>query len=94
MGRAGRDPASPKAEDRHDQAVVLVHVVHNYPTNFRLSDLTRELTAESGAFAERDGIERAVRDLVAVGLLFRCAGLVLPTRAALCLYEVLIKDVA
>jgi hypothetical protein len=77
------------AQDRHDQGIVLVHVVHHYPANFRLSDLVRELTDDSGDFAERDRIERAVVDLVAVGLLFRCDGLVLPTRAALRFHEVL-----
>jgi hypothetical protein len=36
-----------------------------------------------------DAIERAVRDLVGVGLLFRSEGLVLPTRAALRFNEIL-----
>ncbi len=77
------------AQDRHDQGIVLVHVFDTYPTNLRLSDLIRELTDNSGDFAEHDRIERAVVELVRVGLLFRCGGLVLPTRAALRAYEVL-----
>jgi hypothetical protein len=76
------------AQDRHDQGIVLVHVVTQYPIHFRLSDLVRELT-DGSDFGERDGIERAVGDLIRVGLLFRCDGLVLPTRAALRAYEVL-----
>jgi hypothetical protein len=40
-------------------------------------------------FAQRDAIERAVRDLTGVGLLFRSDGLVLPTRAALRFNEIL-----
>ena len=83
------DVQSNAAQDRHDQGIVLVHVVDAYPTQLRLSDLVRELTDDSEDFAERDRIERAVRDLVAVGLLFRCDGLVLPTRAALRFNEVL-----
>jgi hypothetical protein len=83
------DPASPAAQDRYDQGIVLVHVVTHYPTNFRVSDLVRELTDDSQEFSERDRIERAARDLVAVGLLFRSDGLVLPTRAALRFNEVL-----
>jgi hypothetical protein len=89
QGKPKSGTESNAAQDRHDQGIVLVHVVHHYPTNFRLSDLVRELIAESGDFGERDRIERAMRDLVAVGLLFRCNGLVLPTRAALRAYEVL-----
>jgi len=38
-------------------------------------------------FAKRDGVERAVRELVKGGLLFRCEGAVLPTRAALYVAE-------
>ena len=79
--RRPSDPASPAAQDRHDQGIVLVHVVTHYPTNFRVSDLVRELTDDSQEFSERDRIERAARDLVAVGLLFRSDGLVLPTRS-------------
>jgi hypothetical protein len=76
------------AEDRRDQGVVLVHVITTYPRSLRLSDLVRELTADPGDFAERDGVERGVRDLVSAGLLFRSGGVVLPTRAALCFNEV------
>jgi hypothetical protein len=81
--------ATNAAQDRYDQGIVLVHVVHQYPTQFRVSDLVRELTDGSKDFEERDRIERAVRDLVAVGLLFRSDALALPTRAALRFYEVL-----
>lgn len=79
------------AQDRRDQGVVLAHIVTQYPTHFRLSDLVRELT-DGSDFGEQDGIERAVGDLARVGLLFRCDGLVLPTRAALRAYEVLEDD--
>jgi hypothetical protein len=51
--------------------------------------LVREITAGSTDFAEGDRIERAVRDLVGVGLLFRGEGAVLPTRAALRFNEIL-----
>ena len=77
------------AQDLHDQGVVLIHVLSIYPTQLRLSELIRELTDGSGDFAERDRIERAVRDLSGAGLLFRCEGLVLPTRAALRFNQIL-----
>jgi hypothetical protein len=68
--------------------MVLVHVIDTHPTTLRLSDLIREL-GEPEDFAKRDRIERAVRELVKGGLLFRCEGAVLPTRQALYAYEVL-----
>jgi hypothetical protein len=41
-------------------------------------------------FSKRDPIERAVRELMRGGLVFRCSGAVLPTRAALRAYELLV----
>jgi len=83
QGKAKRE-----ASERHDQGIVLVHITHHYPSSFRLSDLVRELT-DGSDFSERDRIERAVAELIQVGLLFRCEAAVLPTRAALRAYEVL-----
>ena len=79
--------ASNAAEDLQDENAVLVHVVVTHPGTLRLSDLIREL-GNPEDFSERDGIERAVRELVKAGLLFRCEGAVLPTRSALRAYEV------
>jgi hypothetical protein len=85
---AKRKAASPAAEDLKDERAILVHVVESFPETLRLSELIREL-ADPGDFSQRDGIERAVRELVSGGLLFRCSGAVLPTRAALRAYELL-----
>ncbi|MGB7685003.1 MAG: hypothetical protein WBL45_04395 [Solirubrobacterales bacterium] len=76
-------------QDLHDQGVVLIHVLSIYPTQLRLQELIRELTDGSEDFAERDRVERAVRELIGAGLLFRCEGLVLPTRAALRFNQIL-----
>lgn len=76
------------AEDMRDERAVLVHVVETFPQTLRLSDLIREMGAAED-FAKRDGIERAVRELVAAGLLFRSSGAVLPSRTALRAYELL-----
>lgn len=84
-GRRGADNA---AEDRSEEGAVLRHVIAVHPATLLLSDLTREL-GDPSDFAQRDGIERAVRELVKGGLLFRCEGTVLPTRAALYLFDVL-----
>jgi hypothetical protein len=84
-GRRGTDNA---AEDRREEGAVLRHVIAVHPATLLLSDLIREL-GDPSDFAQRDGIERAVRELVKAGLLFRCEGTVLPTRQALYLCDVL-----
>ncbi len=77
---------STESLDIHAQGVVLTHITSNYPSQFRMTDLIRELTRDPESFEERDAIERAVRDLIAHGLLFRNEALVLPTRCALHFY--------
>jgi hypothetical protein len=89
MARGSSDCLSNAAQDRSDQSAVLIHVLTTHPTHMRLSDLLRELTTDPEDFSERDGVERAVRDLVGAGLLFRSGGAVLPTLAALRFNEVL-----
>lgn len=87
-----RQPALDDTERRgRDAGVVcdrflrqaLVQVLTLHPTQLRLSELVLEIVAGTPDFAQKDAIERAVRDLVAAGLLFRNGELVLPTRAAL-----------
>jgi len=51
-------------------------------TRAEVEVLRREMGGDRG-FAERDALERAVRDLAAVGLVHRGAEFVTPTRAAL-----------
>ena len=80
--------ASPAAEDLRDERAIFVHVVESFPETLRLSDLIRDL-GDPEDFGERDRIERGVRELVRGGLLFRCEGVVLPTRTALRAYELL-----
>lgn len=88
QGAAGVVP-DPHKEDLSDQSIVLLLVLANFPTQLRLSDLMREITDDSGDFQERDRVERAVRDLVAAGLIFRSEAVVLPTRSALRFQEIL-----
>ena len=76
----------PTGEDQQVERAVLSHIIDTHPATLLLSDLIREL-GDPSDFSERDGIERAVRELVKGGLLFRCEGTVLPTRAALYLCE-------
>lgn len=73
-------------QDDRDQAAVLRKILFIYPESMTLAELTRELTPGTSDFHERDRIERAVRDLVAGGLIHRVGDLVLPTRAAVNFY--------
>jgi len=76
-------------EDRASESVVLQHVLALHPTAVTVEELVRELGSDRGSFAQRDAIERAVRDLAGVGLLHRAERLVLPSRAALRFDELL-----
>jgi hypothetical protein len=82
--------ATNAAEDLKEERAIFVHLVETFPQTLRLSDLIREMGG-SEDFSKRDPIERAVRELIRGGLLFRCSGGVLPTRAALRAYELLVE---
>ncbi|HET7121397.1 MAG TPA: hypothetical protein VFI17_09130 [Solirubrobacterales bacterium] len=88
---AGHERATPTAEqDDRDQAAVLREILSIYPEPVTLAELIREQTIASADFAERDRIERAVRDLTATGLIHRRDDdLVMPTRPAVRLYALL-----
>jgi hypothetical protein len=71
-------PRSTEREDERTQSAVLSLVLNEHPAQLTICEVAREVTVDEG-----DAPERAVRDLVGVGLL-RCEGAsVLPTRAAL-----------
>ncbi|HEX6601301.1 MAG TPA: hypothetical protein VF030_01535 [Solirubrobacterales bacterium] len=71
------------AEDESMESVVLRQLLDLHPTRLTLAELVRELGSDGGSFAGRDAVERAVRDLAAVGLLHKGEEFVAPTRAAL-----------
>ncbi len=75
------------AEDESMESAVLRRLLDLHPTRLTREELLRELGG--GGFAERDAVERAVRDLAAAGLLHRGEEFVAPTRAALRLSELL-----
>jgi hypothetical protein len=81
-------PVDPAGEDRQYEAAILAHVMEAHPATLRLSDLLREL-GDPEDFHERDQIERAVRELIKGGLMFRSGGAVLPTRSALYVWQIL-----
>lgn len=76
-------------EDAATEAAVLQHLIALHPVQVTLAELIREITSDSAGFAERDAIERAVRDLAGAGLVHRTGGFVVPARAALRFHELL-----
>lgn len=76
-------------EDENFESAVLRQLLDLHPTRLTVSELTREMSGDRGGFAERDALERAIRELAAVGLLHRSEEFVAPTRAALRFSELL-----
>ena len=76
-------------EDVRDQAVVLTFVLTLHPDHLTIPDLARSLNGEPSGFKRPDAVERAVRDLVGVGLIVIDGGVVQPTAAALRFIEVI-----
>jgi hypothetical protein len=83
------DIRTPAEEDSATELAVLQQVLALHPIQVTVAELTREVGGSLSDFAQRDAIERAVRDLVGAGLLHRLDSFVLPTRAALRFYELL-----
>jgi hypothetical protein len=88
----GRPKRSNRAQDITDQGIVLMHVLDLHPVNLIVPQLVSGLTADTEAFADGDRYERAVRDLVSVGLLRIHRGLIVPTRPALRFSEIMEGD--
>lgn len=85
----GEEIRSTAAEDAAIEAAVLQQLLALHPAQITVEELVREMAGTEPGFAERDAVERAVRDLGAAGLLHRHEAFVLPTRAALRFSELL-----
>jgi hypothetical protein len=77
------DIRNPAQEDATIEAAVLGQVLSLHPLQITFDELLRDVAGEPGDFAERDAVERAVRELAGAGLLHRNDDFVLPSRAAL-----------
>jgi hypothetical protein len=86
---AGNDIRTTSEQDRAFDAAVLQQVLTLHPGPITLDELIREIAGGPAGFAQRDAVERAVRDLIGCGLLHRSEALVLPSRAALRFDELL-----
>lgn len=74
---------SPADEDLLHERAVLLFVLDEHPNQLTLTEILRALCTVPEDFRGRDAVERAVRDLVAAGLLRRQGEDVLLTRATL-----------
>jgi hypothetical protein len=90
MGAHEENPTN-EAEDARLESVLLGRVLDLHPTRVTTDELVRDLTGAEDDFAARDGIERAIGELVRAGLLHPVAddGFVTPTRPAVRLGELL-----
>lgn len=78
------------AEDESVESAVLRQLLELHPARVTLEELTREVVGNRRDFAERDAVDRAVRDLAGAGLLHSGSEeFVTPTRAALRFSELL-----
>jgi len=76
-------------DDAAIEAAVLRQLLALYPVQLTPDEVVREVAGESDEFALRDAVERAVRELCAAGLAHHSGEVVLPSRAALRLDELL-----
>jgi len=83
------DASTTRTEDEAVESAVLRHLLELCPTRLTTAELVRELAGEQAGFAERDAIERAVRELAAVGLVYRIEDRIAPTRTAVRVSELL-----
>jgi hypothetical protein len=84
MSNHSQDPRghSNAVEDSRLQSAVLGLLLEVSPDLISESDAAREIVRDQG-FAVHDAFQRAVNDLIAVGLVQRSGNLILPTRAAI-----------
>lgn len=80
---------SPSAQDVTIEAAVLRQLLALHPIQLTIGELVREIGGETADFAQTDAVERAVHELSAVGLAHRNGDVVIPSRAALRLDELL-----
>lgn len=76
-------------EDAAVEATVLRQLLLIHPGQVTVEELIVDVAADPEAFAERDAIERAVRELARAGLVHRNGEFAIPSRAALRFDELL-----
>lgn len=64
-------------------SAVLEILLEDYPAQFHVEEVIREVAADSAGFGDRDEVANAIRDLARVGLLHCSGDFVFATRAAI-----------
>lgn len=77
------DIRTPAEEDARTEAAILHWLLALHPVQITFGELLREVCEEPDDFAQRDAVERAVRELGIAGLVHRSGEFVIPSRAAL-----------
>jgi hypothetical protein len=80
--RTWRGAAAPDPKEKKCGRAILAYLIYRHPERLTIPELSRVLN-EGGGFDEDDSVERAVRELVGVGLLECDGAYIVPTRAAL-----------
>jgi hypothetical protein len=80
---------SPSVQDTTIEAAVLRQLLALHPIQLTVGELVREIGGQAGDFAQADAVRRAVGELAAAGLVHRNGDVVIPSRAALHLDELL-----
>ena len=83
------DKRGPDGDDAEVEAAVLRQLLLLHPAQLTLGELIADIAADPEEFAERDAVERAVRDLARAGLVHRSGEFAIPSRAALRFDELL-----
>jgi len=89
MDRGSRAPASTSREDEIVERSVLTQALVLFPAQLTILELARRLARDPDDFADKDAVERAVRELSRDGLLVCDCRRIAPTRAALRFNELL-----
>jgi hypothetical protein len=83
------DHRSSAAGDELVESAVLRQLLVLHPAQVTIEELITDVAADADEFAERDAIERAVRELARAGLVHRNGEFAIPSRAALRFSELL-----
>jgi hypothetical protein len=77
------DSRNSAEQDAAMESAVLQQLLALHPVQLTFAELAREVADDPEQFAQRDAVERAVRELTSAGLVHRARDFVVPTRAAL-----------
>lgn len=74
---------APPSDTDVTASAVLEILLDDYPAQFHVEEVIREVATDSTGFGDRDEVANAIRDLARAGLLHRRGDFVFATRAAM-----------